>query len=245
MTETQEPTAEGFIAALRERQSDAELAKIGRYFKSGEGEYGHGDRFIGVRMGEVFKLAEANKMMGPIEIERLMESDIHEARAGAMSIMARQFASKKTDEARRKALFELYLRRHDRINNWDLVDLAAWHVVGPFLADKPRDVLYDLARSANLWERRTAIYATYAFIKRGEADDTLRIAEMLLDDYEDLIHKATGGMLRALDNQHRERLDAFLDAHAARMPRVMLRYAIEHFSDEDRARYMGLKAGKR
>ena len=158
-----------------------------------------------------------------------------------MSIMAKQFALKKTSEERRGELFELYLRRHDRINNWDLVDLAAWHVIGPWLVDKPRDVLYRLARSDNLWERRTAIYATMAFIRRGQLDDTFALAEMLLDDKEDLIHKATGGMLRAA-GLDRPRLEAFLARHAATMPRTMLRYAIEHFDRERRAHYLGLRA---
>ena len=223
-------------------QSDAELQKIQRYFKAGKGEYGEGDRFIGVRMGGMFELTRQFAAMPPAEIERLLDSDIHEVRAGAMSIMAKQFALKKTTEARRKELFELYLRRHDRINNWDLVDLAAWHVVGPWLVDKPRDVLYRLARSNNLWERRTAILATMAFVRRGELDDTLSIAEILLHDPQDLIHKAVGGVLRTAAGKDRPRLEAFLDRHAAVMPRTMLRYALEHFEPERRARYMGLRA---
>jgi len=232
--------AEQFIERLNALQSDDELRKIQRYFKSGAGQYGEGDRFIGVRMGHVFALAKEFIDMAPAEIETLMESDIHEARAGAMSIMAKQFGRKKTPESRRKELFDLYLRRHDRINNWDLVDLAAWHVIGPFLIDKPRDVLYRLARSKNMWERRTAIYATMAFIRRGLRDDTFAIAEMLLGDKEDLIHKAAGGMLRATGND-RPRLLAFLDKHAAKMPRTMLRYAIEHLDAEQRAHYLGLQ----
>lgn len=233
-------SAEQFVERLNALQSDDELRKIQRYFKSGAGQYGEGDRFIGVRMGHVFALAKEFVDMPPAEIETLMESDIHEARAGAMSIMAKQFSRKRTPESRRKELFELYLRRHDRINNWDLVDLAAWHVIGPWLVDKPRDVLYRLARSENMWERRTAIYATMAFIRHGERDYTFAIAEILLGDNEDLIHKATGGMLRATGND-RPRLLAFLDKHAAKMPRTMLRYAIEHLDQEQRAHYMGLR----
>jgi 3-methyladenine DNA glycosylase AlkD len=155
-----------------------------------------------------------------------------------MSIMAKQYALKGTTPGRKQALFDLYLRRHDRINNWDLVDLAAWNVIGPHLVDRPRDVLYRLAKSANLWERRTAIYSTYAFIKRGDYDDALTIAEMFVSDREDLIHKATGGMLRAIGDKGRERLIAFLEAHAATMPRVMLRYAIEKFTPEERKMWM-------
>jgi hypothetical protein len=124
-----------FLVRLQAKQSDEELRKIQRYFKSEEGEYGHGDTFIGVRMGDVFALAKELADMDPAEIERLMESDIHEARAGATSIMAKQYAMKGTTAERKQELFDLYLRRHDRINNWDLVDLAAWHVIGPHLVD--------------------------------------------------------------------------------------------------------------
>lgn len=232
-------TAEAILARLHALQSDEELKKYQRYFKFGEGEYAHGDAFIGVRMGHVFALAKEFVLTPPAEIEKLMESDIHEARAAAMSIMAKQYAAKKTSPERRQELYDLYLRRHDRINNWDLVDLAAWHVIGPHLVDRPRDILYGLAKSENMWERRTAILATFSFIRRGQLDDTFAISELLMDDKEDLIHKAVGWMLRSADGQ-RAALNAFLDKHAARMPRVMLRNALEHYSPEERARYMGL-----
>jgi 3-methyladenine DNA glycosylase AlkD len=238
-----ELTAAHFIKRLKAHQSDEELKKIQRYFKSGEGDYGAGDQFMGVRMGQVFELAKEFIDMPPHEIEKLMESPIHEVRSGAMSIMAKQAARKKTSESRKKELFDLYLRRHDRINNWDLVDLAARDVIGGYLADKPREVLYQLARSDNLWERRTAIYSTAYFIREGDLDDAFRIAEILLDDREDLIHKAVGGWLRAAGEQDRERLLRFLDQHAATMPRTALRYAIDHLDQEQRAHYMSLKKG--
>jgi hypothetical protein len=160
--------AERFVERLHEHRSDEELAKIQRYFKIGEGEYGEGDTFIGVRMGQVFALAKEFIDMPPAEIETLLDSPVHEVRAGALSIMDKQARRKRTPPERRKELYELYLRRHDRINNWDLVDLAAPHVVGGYLIDKPRDVLHDLARSAILWERRTSIVATLYFIRHGE-----------------------------------------------------------------------------
>jgi 3-methyladenine DNA glycosylase AlkD len=237
------PTADAFIAALWANQSDAELAKIGRYFKTGEGEYGSGDRFIGVRMGTVFTLAKEFVAMEPAEIEHLLESDIHEARAGAVSIMAKQYGLKKTSVERRDALAGLYLRRHDRINNWDLVDLGAHQVLGASLLDRPRDVLYAMARSSNLWERRSAMFATFAFIRKRQFDDTMAIAEILVADEHDLIHKVVGGMLRAVAGHDRPRVEAFLERHAATMPRTMLRYAIEHFSPEERADWLGRKAG--
>jgi 3-methyladenine DNA glycosylase AlkD len=236
-----EITAQTVLARLHALQSDEELRKYARYFKFGEGEYAHGDRFIGVRMGHVFDLAKEMVLLPPAEIEALMESDIHEARAAAISIMAKQYAAKKTTPERRQELFDLYLRRHDRINNWDLVDLGAWHVIGPHLVDRPRDILYTLAKSPSQWERRTAILATFAFIRRKDFADTFAIAELLLNDPEDLVHKATGWMLRSVGD--RTALTAFLDAHAAAMPRITLRNAIEHFSPEGRAHYLGV--GKR
>jgi 3-methyladenine DNA glycosylase AlkD len=155
--------------------------------------------------------------------------------------MATQARGKRTTDARREELFDLYLRRHDRIDNWDLVDLGAWDVVGSWLVDRPRDILYDLARSRNMWERRTAILATMAFIRRGEVEDTLRIAEILLGDDQDLIHKATGWALRAASDVDRGRVRALLDDHATTMPRTALRYALEHFDEQERARYMGMR----
>lgn len=158
-------TAKNFIEQLKAHQSDEELKKIQRYFKSGEGEYGEGDTFIGVRMGQVFTLAKEFVEMSPGEIEKLLESSIHEVRAGALSIMDKQARNKKTPETRRKELFELYLKRMDRINNWDLVDVSAPFVVGGYLFDKPRDILYKLAKSKNIWERRTAIVSTAYFLR--------------------------------------------------------------------------------
>jgi 3-methyladenine DNA glycosylase AlkD len=236
----EKPTAKAFQARLMALQSNDELKKIQRYFKSGEGDYGEGDRFIGVRMGSLFKLAEEFLDMPIKEIERLLESDIHEMRAGACSIMGKAAAKKGASDERRHELFELYLRRHDRINNWDLVDLAAWHVIGPWLVDKPRDILYRLAKSKSIWERRTAILATFAFIKRGQFEDTLKISELLLKAPEDLIHKAAGGMLRAVGDKHPDEHRAFLDKHVTVMPRVMLRYAIEKLPPRDREHYLGL-----
>ena len=235
-------TAARFLDRLESQRSPVELEKYGRYFKSGPGEYGEGDTFIGVRMGEVFALAKEFDDMDPEQIERLLESPIHEARAGAVRIMARQAAGKRTDEARRKALFDLYLRRTDRINNWDLVDLGAWDVVGRYLVDRPHDVLYELARSPILWERRTAILATFAFVRRGDLDDTFRIAEQLIDDDHDLIQKATGWALGAAGDRDPARLRRFLDDHAATMPRTTLRRAMEHFDKDERATYLGLKS---
>lgn len=236
-----ELSAERFVERLETFRSPEELKKIQRYFKSGEGEYGEGDEFMGVRMGQVFGLAKEFIDMPPGEIEKLLESPIHEVRAGAVSIMDKQARRKKTPESRRKELFELYLRRMDRINNWDLVDLGSLYAIGSYLFDKPRDILYTLARSKNIWERRTAIVGTAYFIRQGDIADTFKIAEILLNDDQDLIHKATGWMLRAAGATDRQKLLSFLDQHAATMPRTLLRYSIEHLDKEQRGHYLSLK----
>jgi 3-methyladenine DNA glycosylase AlkD len=233
-------TAHRFCHRLESFRSAEELRKIQRYFKSGDGEYGEGDVFMGVQMGQVFALAREFIEMEPAEIETLLESPVHEVRAGGLSIMDKQARWKKTPATRRRELFELYIRRMDRINNWDLVDLAAPFVVGGFLYDQPRAVLYELAKSANVWERRTAIVSTAYFIRQGEVEDTFRIAEILVNDEHDLIQKATGGWVRAAGKRAPDRLREFLDRHAATMPRTALRYAIERLEPEERKRFMAM-----
>jgi 3-methyladenine DNA glycosylase AlkD len=233
--------AKQFIDALKKHYSAVELEKIQRYFKSHDGDYGAGDKFMGIRMGNVFAVAKKFMDMPLTEIEKLLENDFHEVRTGAVSIMDFQARNKKTTPARRKELFDLYIRRHDRINNWDLVDRSAPYVVGGYLFDKPRTILYKLARSKNMWERRTAIVSTYFFIRQGETTDTFLIAEMLLNDKQDLIHKATGGWLREAGRKDRQKLLTFLDTYAPTMPRTTLRYAIEHLDKKHRDYYLGLK----
>ena len=166
-------SAEQFVKKLKSYQSPEEAKKYLRYFKTGEGQYGEGDVFMGVRMGQVFALAKEFIEMPPGEIEKLLESPIHEVRAGGLSIMDKQARRKKTPESRRKELYELYMRRHDRINNWDLVDVSCIYVVGGYLFDKPHDILYKLARSKSIWERRTAIVSTAYFIREGDIADTI------------------------------------------------------------------------
>lgn len=230
-----QPTAKNFIARMKEHQSDEEREKLMRYFRQAEG-----DKFMGIRMGTLFNIAKEFISMPVSEIGNLLDSPIHEVRAGALSVMDKQSRNKKITQEELKQLYDLYISRHDRINNWDLVDLAAIHVVGQYLIDKPRKILYKLAKSKNTWERRTAIVATACFIKKGEVEDTFAIAEILLKDKEDLIHKAAGGWIREAGKKHKPRLVAFLDAHAATMPRTMLRYAVEHLNPKEKAHYMGL-----
>ena len=200
-----------------------------------------GDAIIGVRMGQVFALAKEFMDMPLPEVEKLLESNIHEVRVGAVSIMDFQARSKKTSDQRRKELFDLYIKRHGRINTWDLVDRSAIYVVGSYLFDKPRKVLYKLARSKFMPERRTAIVATLYFIGKGDVDDAFKLAEIMLHDKEDLIHKANGWALRFAGDKDPTKLVKFLDKHAATMPRVTLRYALEHFDKKQRDHYLGAK----
>ena len=238
---SKELTAKNFIDRLKKFQSDEELKKIQRYFKSGKGEYGHGDKFMGVKMGHLFALAKEFGEMPIKEIEKLLESPIHEVRAGAVSIMDKASRNKKISTDRLKDFFDLYMRRHDRINNWDLCDLGCLYMTGSYLYDKPHDILYKLARSKNIWERRTAILSTCYFIRQHDTVDTFKIAEMLVNDKEDLVHKATGWMLRFAGAKDRKKLISFLDKYAATMPRTLLRYSIEHFNKKEKEYYMMMK----
>lgn len=233
--------AETFIERLKKLRSREELLKHTRFFKFDPDNQPEDNYFIGVRMGDIFQTAKEFADMPVDEIEKLMDSPIYEARTGALSIMGKSAGAKKTSPERLKELYELYIRRHDRIDDWGLVDLGAYQVVGRYLEDKPRDILYELARSDDWWKRRTAIVATAAFIKKGEVDDTFRISGMLLNDKEDLVHKGAGWMLRYAGDKDRAGLLGFLDKYASTMPRVMLRYSIEKLDKEEREHYLGLK----
>jgi 3-methyladenine DNA glycosylase AlkD len=194
-----------------------------------------------VPMREIVALATRYVEMDPHEIEKLLEEPAHEARIAAVSVMGKQATRKRTPEARKRELYELYLRRTDRIDTWDLVDVGAHHVVGGYLADKDRDVLYRLARSDKWWERRIAMFATLHFIRRGELDDTFALAEILAEDEHEFVQTVTGGMLREAGKQDRARLLAFLDENAARMPRRALRDAVEKLDPDERAHYRSLR----
>ncbi|GAB3836379.1 DNA alkylation repair protein [Micromonospora andamanensis] len=193
-------------------------------------------------MRDIFALAKRFVAMPVSEVEALLEQQAHALRVGAVSIMDWQARSRRTSPTVRAALFELYVRRHDRIDNWDLVDRAAPSVVGGHLIDKPRDPLYAMARSASQWPRRTSIVATYHFIRHGEVDDTFAIAEILAHDTADLVQKAVGGWVREAGNRAPEQLLAFLDTYAATMPRTALRYAIERLPQQQRHHYLSRRA---
>jgi hypothetical protein len=230
------------------RQFQKELSAMGADARGAKGTPPAGasqsDLRIGVPMGKVFALAKVHMHMPPDEIERLLESPVHEARVGAVAIMDWQARSRQTSPERRKQLFDLYIRRHDRINTWDLVDRSAPFVVGGYLFEKPREPLYKLARSKDPCERRTAIVATYYFIRQNDLADTFRIAQMLVHDPHELVQKAVGGWVREAGKRDRSRLLEFLDKYAATMPRTMLRYAIEHLPQSKRDHYLALKRGQ-
>jgi 3-methyladenine DNA glycosylase AlkD len=227
-------SAAEFVKKLKSHQSDDEYKKIIKYFKGDDSD----NRVIGVRMKVIFDMAKESDEMPLNEIEKLLAEPYYEARMGAVSIMDFQARRQKISEEYRKQLFDLYINRHDRINNWDLVDRSAPRVVGWFLADKSRETLYKLARSKNIWERRTAIIATLYFIRQNEVDDTFKIAEILLHDEEELINKAVGTALRYAGQKDEKRLLEFLDEHAATMPRPTLRIALEKLDKAKKEQYM-------
>ena len=201
------------------------------------------DAILGVRMGQVFALAKEFMDMPLDEVETILECPFHEMRVGAVSIMDFQARSKKTSDVRRKELFDLYIKRHNRINTWDLVDRSAIWVVGSYLVDKPRKTLYKLAKSKMMAERRTAIVTTLFFIGEDDLDDAYKLAEIMLYDKEDLIHQANGWALRFAGDKDKKQLLKFLDKYAATMPRVTLRYALEKMDKKTKEHYMKLGKG--
>lgn len=214
--------------------SDAEKREIfPKFFKAGKGEYGEGDRFLGVTVPNIRAIAKLHKDISIEEIRELLQSEWHEVRLCALIIMVEK--SKKKDEALRKELFNLYLSQTKRINNWDLVDLSCRFIIGEYLLDKSRDILYHLAQSPLLWDNRIAIVSTYAFIRKGQLEDTYALSDLMMHHPHDLMHKAIGWMLREAGKRDSERLYDYVMSHRADMPRTMLRYAIEKFSPKERA----------
>lgn len=237
---------------LRSLATPAKQAFLPRFFKTGIGEYGEGDRFLGVVVPDTRRVAKQYKEEVSVTmLEDLLQSEWHECRLCALLILVERF--RKASSQERKAIYDFYLSHTDRINNWDLVDLSAPGVVGQYLLDRPRSDLDRLAASANLWEQRIAVVSTYTLIKQGDCADTLRLAVRFVVDppalngkpagrpLHDLMQKAVGWMLREVGKQDRDALIGFLETYAACMPRTMLRYAIEKFSAEERAYWRALK----
>lgn len=225
------------IIADFEKQADPEHAsRLQGFFKTGKGEYGEGDVFLGLRVPDQRKLARKYKELAIPDVLRLLQSGIHEYRLTSMFILTHQF--NKGDEEKRGQIIDLYLENTAYINNWDIVDASAHKLLGAWLLDKPRDILYELADSESLWERRISIISTFAFINQGELNDALALAEKLVADEHDLIHKASGWVIREVGKKDQQALEDFLLRHYKTMPRTMLRYAIEKLPEERRKFFM-------
>ena len=207
-----------------------------RFFKTGKGQYGEGDIFLGIRVPVLRKIAKKFRRISLAEVSKLLESKFHEERLLSILMLVNLFKS--GDEDDQELIYELYLDKTRFINNWDIVDISAGNIVGEFLFEKDKAPLYRLVFSENLWERRIAIVSTFYFIRNDEFDDTLKIAEILLTDKEDLIHKAVGWMLREVGKRVIEIEEEFLEEHYLKMPRTMLRYAIERFPETRRKMYL-------
>ena len=229
-------TAKEISKRLKKLENREQAAISRKFFKTGPGEYGEGDIFIGIRVPVLRKLVKDYFELPIKEIQSLLKSPVHEERLLALLLMVRK-ASGRSDDIK-KSIYELYLKNTRFVNNWDLVDASAEHVVGAYLRDKNKSVLYRLAESEDLWERRIAIMSTFHYVKHHEFSKTLRISKILLFDRHDLIHKATGWMLREIGKRHFQIEEGFLKEHYKNMPRTMLRYAIEKFPETKRQRYL-------
>ena len=207
-----------------------------RFFKTGKGEYGEGDKFLGIRVPVLRKQTKKYQTLALKETQRLLTSAFHEERLFALLLLVRKFA--KGNEEEKTAIYKLYLNNTRYINNWDLVDSSAYHIVGTYLEDRDKKILYKLAQSDNLWERRIAIMSTFQFIRKHQFGDTLSLSAQLIDDKEDLIHKAVGWMLREIGKRDLAIEKAFMKKHYKKMPRTMLRYAIEKFPEQERKEYL-------
>ncbi|MDD4202176.1 MAG: DNA alkylation repair protein [Candidatus Omnitrophica bacterium] len=207
-----------------------------RFFKTGKGEYGEGDIFIGLKVPQIRQVVKQFKDLPLTEIKKLLSSKIHEYRACALFLLVAKFET--NNEKLKDNIYKLYLANTKYINNWDLVDLSAPNIVGQYLLDKPKDILYSFAVSKDLWEKRISMISTYTFIKNKKFVDTLKIAKILLNDEHDLIHKAVGWMLREVGKRDLKTEENFLKTCYKTMPRTMLRYAIERFPEAKRQRYL-------
>lgn len=228
----------GQIKKDLQKFANPEKAKLlQKFFKTGKGEYGEGDILLGIMVPQQRKVAKKYKGLTLNEVQELISSKIHEYRLTALFILVDKY--KRSDQKTKKTIFDFYLKNTNNINNWDLIDLSAPNIIGNYLLDKPRGILYKLAKSKSLWEKRISILATAAFIRNNEYKDTLEISKILLNDRHDLIHKGVGWMLREVGKRNQAAEEKFLKKHYKNMPRTMLRYAIEKFDDKKRRFYLG------
>ena len=221
---------------LKSKASPETAKNLQRFFKTGPGEYGEGDIFLGLKVGGSREIAKKYQDLSLKETEKLLHSKIHEERLVALLILIHKFQTDKEDL--KEKIFKLYLKNTKYINNWDLVDLSAHKIIGEYLRDKSKKILYKLAKSENLWERRIAVLSTFHFIANNEFKESLKISKLLLKDKHDLIHKAVGWMLREIGKRSLVTEEKFLKTHYKKMPRTMLRYAIERFPEKKRQAYL-------
>ncbi|MBU1203908.1 MAG: DNA alkylation repair protein [Nanoarchaeota archaeon] len=220
-----------------QEKANPEKSKILQgFFKTGKGEYGEGDIFLGITVPEQRKIAKKYTRLPLTQLKKLLTSKFHEHRLTSLIILTQKYTNAISEK--KKEIYDFYLSKTKNINNWDLVDLSAPTIVGAYLLDKPRTKLYQLANSKDLWEKRIAIISTYALIRNNQFEDTLRISEVLMHDKHDLIHKAVGWMLREVGKRNQQTLESFLKKHHKHMPRTMLRYAIEKFPQSKRKYYL-------
>ncbi|MEG1617076.1 MAG: DNA alkylation repair protein [Bacteroidales bacterium] len=220
--------------------ADPAKAKIlSGFFKTGKGQYGEGDRFLGIRVPDTRSVAKEARSLPLAEISVLLEDPYHEVRLCGFLVLVDKYRKTKLPEEK-EALVNFYLAHARKANNWDLVDLSAPKILGDWLRDKERTILYELAQSDSLWEQRIAMVSTWTIIRQDDFDDTLRLVELLMDHPHDLMRKAVGWMLREVGKRDRETLTRFLEAYATRLSRTSLRYAIEHYPPEARKRFMNM-----
>lgn len=221
---------------LRKYRSAKQAKILSSFFKTGKGEYGENDKFLGVKVPIQRKIAKENKHISLEDVKQLLQSEWHEERLTAIHILNDKYSNSEQDV--KKRVYDLYFKNIKHINNWDLVDSSAPYFIGHYLFNRNKDILYTLAKSRNLWERRISIMATYYFIRQRQFEDTLKLAKILLEDDHDIIQKAVGWMLREVGNRHLPTEEQFLKKHYKRMPRTMLRYAIEKFPEKKRKDYL-------
>ena len=224
---------------LEKKENQKKAIIMQRFFKTGKGEYGEGDIFLGITVPEQRKIAKEFLNLHYVDLQSLLESKIHEKRLISLLILVEKY--KKADNKNKSDIVKFYLQNAKNINNWDLVDLSASKILGEYLLDKNRNILYKLAKSNNIWERRISIISTYAFIKNNEYDDTLKISKILLRDRHDLIQKAVGWMLREMGKKNIKLLESFLKKHIKNISRTSLRYSIEKMSENKRKYYLKLE----
>lgn len=221
---------------LQEASDPLHAEKLQDFFKTGKGEYGEGDIFLGARVPEQRRIAKKHRNIPLKDVLDLLRSDIHEHRLTSLFILTDQYV--KADKQKKEEIVNLYLDNTGFINNWDLVDSSAHKILGAWLIDKPRDILYSLAKSESIWERRISIISTFSFINEGDLADAVALAKILINDEHDLIHKACGWVLREVGKKNNDKLISFLDKYYLKMPRTMLRYAIEKLPETQRKHYL-------